>query len=137
MQASAGPSKPGVLIVDDDADILDLLSRTLELRGFRTWTAANADDALQVCRQQPGDIDVLLAGLSLPDDLSGGLAHRVAAESPQVKTIFVTGVPRYIAVGSGLVRPDAPYVQKPANPDLLAGMICNTLQRASAQGDRG
>ncbi|GAB2585076.1 hypothetical protein Aab01nite_53330 [Paractinoplanes abujensis] len=120
-----------MLVVDDDHDFLDMVSHTLTVRGFDVETASDSDEAMTVCRQRAGGIHVLLADLSLPGDLSGGLARRVAAEYPDVQTIFVTGVPRYIALGGGLVTPDAPYLEKPISPDVLTSLIRSKLPQSA------
>ena len=46
MSTAAGASGAHVLVVDDDEDILRLLSIRLRARGFRVTTAASAEEAL-------------------------------------------------------------------------------------------
>ncbi|WP_250036328.1 response regulator [Paractinoplanes maris] len=134
MSTTAGPSSPLVLVVDDDPDFQEMLTHTLKKRGFRVLTALDSETAMATCREHAGAIDAMLADLSLPGDLTGGLARRVAAEFPGITTVFVTGIPRYIALGSGLVPPDAPYLEKPVSPDTLAGLLRTLLARRAAPG---
>ena len=136
MSTPAASSGPVVLVVDDDLDFLATVHYMLEQRGFQVLTASDADAALAICRDRGGAVDVVLADLSLPGDLSGTLAPRIAADHPDIKVIFVTGVPRYIAVASGLVRPDAPYLEKPVNPDVLSGQIRSVLTPPSPSRGR-
>ncbi|MEU8819223.1 response regulator [Actinoplanes sp. NPDC048796] len=114
--------KPGVLVVDDDPDVLAAMAHMLQTRGFRVLTAGEGDTAVALC-QQHGDIDVLVADLSLPGDLNGNLARRVTAIHPHIKVVFATGVPRTIALAMGLVQPQAPYLEKPVSPDILESAI--------------
>ncbi|WP_250007839.1 response regulator [Actinoplanes sp. M2I2] len=125
-----------VLAVDDDPDVLATISHMLHTRGFRVLTALDTETALTVCQQEGGAIDVLLADLSLPGDLSGRLAQRVSSEFPSIKIIYVTGVPRFVALGSGLVRPDAPYLEKPVNPDALTGLIRRLLAESAREREQ-
>ena len=50
---------PTVLVADDDADILRLVSRRLKHRGYQVLTAANGDEALGLILDDPPDAAVL------------------------------------------------------------------------------
>ena len=119
--------QPIVLVVDDDEDVQETMAHMLDVRGFRVLTAADSESALEICRQQGGRVDVLIADLSLPGDKGGRLGRRVATEFPHIKIIFATGIPRYMALSTGLVAPDAPYLEKPINPDVLATLMRGML----------
>lgn len=87
---------------------------------------------MTICEQQGADINVLIADLSLPGDLNGDLARRITDAHPHIKTVFATGVPRHIALATGLVPPDAPYFQKPVSADALAGLLRSLWQDPAA-----
>ena len=124
--------QPMILIVDDDPDVLATTAHMLRVRGFRVVTATDKAAALAACQQAAGQIDALVADLSLPGDLAGDMARSVGAACPQVKTVYVTGIPRHVAVGSGLVRPDAPYLEKPVDPEVLSGVLRSLLSQGAA-----
>jgi CheY-like chemotaxis protein len=121
--------QPLVLIVDDDADVLETMGYMLGARGFRVVAASSKTEALAICEQYGGRIDALVADLSLPGDVPGGLAKAIAAAYPGIKIVYASGIPRQIALSQGLVRPDAPYLVKPVAPDLLAGQLSSVLNR--------
>lgn len=127
--------QPVVLVVDDDEDIRDTVAHMLGVRGFRVFTAADRDGALAICRELDGGVDVLVADLSLPGDAGGALARDVTAQYPYVKIVFVTGIPRNIALTMSLVQPDAPYLQKPVNPDVLAALLRSLLPQRVRPAD--
>lgn len=127
--------QPVVLVVDDDADVQEIMAHMLDVRGFRVLTAADPESALAVCRAQGGRIDVLIADLSLPGDKDGRLARQVAAEYPQIRIVFATGIPRHIALSSGLVQPDAPYLEKPVSADVLTSLMRSMLPQYSGRRD--
>jgi len=54
-----------VLVVDDDADIRDMIAQALELEGWRVVGAANGDEALRAARQGPRP-DIILLDLWMP-----------------------------------------------------------------------
>jgi anti-anti-sigma factor len=93
---TAGPGQPppGVLVVDDDESVRQLVDRALRRRGFRVVPAAAGQEAVTCCRQDPGGIaaallDVHMPGLSGPQTLA---ALRTIV--PRVRCCFMTGDPR-------------------------------------------
>ena len=119
--------EPVVLLVDDDPDVLDTMGYMLGSRGFRVLTAEDSASAMAVFRAQQGNIDALVADLSLPDDVPGGLARTISATYPKVAVVYVSGIPRQIALAQGLVQPGAPYLEKPVEADVLASTVRNRL----------
>ena len=48
-----------ILLVDDEADILEFLSYNLKKGGYRVYTASNGDDALVLAKEKLPDLIVL------------------------------------------------------------------------------
>ena len=55
-----------ILIIDDEPMLTDLLSEHLTHHGYRTHTANNSAQALELLRDQP---DLIVLDLALPDGL--------------------------------------------------------------------
>src|SRR5215211_6023874 len=55
-----------VLVVDDEASIRDLLSKTLALADYDVETAPDGSAALDRLRENPGGVDLLIADLKMP-----------------------------------------------------------------------
>jgi len=71
--ASQDGRRPTVLVADDDADILHLLSQRLGHRGYRVVTAKTGDHALDMALDNPPDAAIL-------DGIMPGLeGHEVCA----------------------------------------------------------
>ncbi|WP_198029098.1 response regulator [Actinoplanes sp. N902-109] len=121
-----------MLIVEDDPDVRELMAFTLDQRGFATLAADGQVAAQALCRERAGRIDILIADLSLPGEVPGGLARWVATTYPKVKIVYVSGIPRHVALSSGLVQPTAPYLEKPVSPAVLASTLTSLLPRAQA-----
>ena len=122
-----------VLVVDDEEDLRDIMRRMLERRGFATLVAGDSDQAIAVCRDHPGVIDVLVTDLGLPGVSGGDLARNASAIRPEMGVVYISGLPKDIAVTKGLIAPDALLVKKPFTSDLLLGALRSILdQRAPA-----
>jgi CheY-like chemotaxis protein len=118
---------PTVLVVDDEEDLRDAMRRMLERRGFATLTAGDPAEAEAVCRAYDGAIDVLLTDLTLPGASGGEVARLIQAMRPELRVVYVSGLPRDLAIGNGLVGPDAALVQKPFTSERLAAEIHRAL----------
>ena len=111
--------RPTVLVVDDEEDLRDIMRRMLERRGFDTLVAADSEQAVEVCRDHAGTIDVLVTDLGLPGASGGELSRAATALRPGLGVVYISGLPKDIAVAKGLIGQDAPLVKKPFTSDLL------------------
>ena len=126
-QATAPEERPTVLVVDDEEDLRDIMRRMLERRGFTALVAGDSGQAIEVCREHPGDIDVLVTDLGLPG-VSGGELSRTASElRPSMQVIYISGLPREIAVADGLIAEDALLVKKPFTTEGLIEALRSVL----------
>jgi DNA-binding response OmpR family regulator len=126
-QATEPEERPTVLVVDDEEDLRDIMRRMLERRGFTTLIAGDSRQAIAVCREHPGDIDVLITDLGLPG-VSGGELGRTAAElRPQMQVIYISGLPKEIAVADGLIAEDSLLVKKPFSSERLIEALRSVL----------
>ncbi|TMM35750.1 MAG: response regulator [Actinobacteria bacterium] len=120
-----------VLVVDDEEDLREAMRRMLERRGFATLTAADPAEAEALCRDHSGAIDLLLTDLTLPGASGGELARAATSIRPDLRVLYVSGLPKDIAVGQGLVGEEAALVQKPFTSDRLADAVRRALEPAS------
>jgi CheY-like chemotaxis protein len=118
--------QPTILVVDDDPDILETTAFALRKRGFDVLGAHDGPTAVEICRERQGQVDALVADLSIPGDQSR-FPTTIAAEFPTIKIVYATGIPRHIALSTGMVQANAPYLQKPVDADLLASVLRGEL----------
>lgn len=126
----AGPKT--ILIVDDDADQAETLSRRLLSQGYETLTADTAKQALELARAERPHL--VLLDLGLPD-ADGFDVCRELDDGPQT-----TSIP--VIIVSGEERPDVLrrargagsqfYVRKPYDPNALLILIESALQSAES-----
>lgn len=112
-------ARPTVLVVDDEEDLRDIMRRMLERRGFDTLVAGDSEQAIATCRNHQGDIDVLVTDLGLPGASGGDLSRTAIALRPEMGVVYVSGLPKDIAVTKGLIGDDALLVKKPFTSELL------------------
>jgi PAS domain S-box-containing protein len=81
-----------VLILDDDAGVLELTALYLKARGFSTLTCDSAQSAMEKFRDAGGAIGILIADVTLPGSSSGvEVAVKLWNLAPKLKILFVSG----------------------------------------------
>lgn len=124
---SGSPRRPTVLIVDDEADLREIMRRMLQRRGFDALVAGDPAQAISLCRDHPGPIDLVVTDLTLPDMSGSDLLREVAVLRSSVRVVYVSGLPRDLAVAKGLINRDAPFLKKPFTADSLAEVMWTAL----------
>ena len=116
-----------ILIVDDDALMRRSMAFNLEQAGFKTFTAANAEDGLEIVRRSPPDLVLLDIGMPEMDGLD---AIRQIKAMSSIPVIFVTARRRELDEVVGLELGADDYVTKPFDLDVLIAHIKAVLRRS-------
>lgn len=120
-----------ILIVDDEADIRDLVAGILEDEGYSARTARDADTALAaVAARRPSLIflDIWLQGSRL-DGLE--LLNVIKSEHPDVPVVMISGHGNIETAVAAIKRGAYDFVEKPFNSDrvlLIAERALETLR---------
>ncbi len=129
MSTPTEAAKPHILIVDDDAEIRELLSRFLAKHDFRITTAKNGHEMRQA--MQDWSFDLLVLDLMLPGEDGLSLCLRVRGESG-IPIIMLTAMGEDVDRIIGLEVGADDYIAKPFNPRELASRIKAVLRRATS-----
>src|SRR5438128_10476060 len=80
-----------ILLVDDIELLLQLNTDVLTAVGYTVLSAENADEALRICREHPGTIDLLLTDVKMPGLNGRELAEQAMSISQGLKVLFLSG----------------------------------------------
>jgi DNA-binding NtrC family response regulator len=111
-----------VLVVDDEHPLRVATHRILAGQGYNILHAATASEALRVCTEQSGAIDLVVTDIFLTDWRGNELAGRVHEMHPEVKFLFVSGDPR----ARDLVK-DGAFLAKPFSKQQLIDSVRSVL----------
>lgn len=121
-----------ILVVDDERDLLDILSFNLEAEGYAVTTAESAEEALTLPLQEYSLVllDVMMGGLSGFD-----LARRMKqnALTARVPIIFLTALEGEAAAVKGLDLGADDFIQKPLSMRMVLARVRAVLRRTTAQ----
>ena len=115
-----------VLLIDDDAEVLDSSRQTLELEGFPVEATTSPESAL--ARLGPSWPGVVVTDVRMPRLDGFALLDGVRAADPEIPVVMVTGHGD-IAMAMRAVREGAyDFIQKPAAPDHLVDVVRRALE---------
>jgi PAS domain S-box-containing protein len=118
----------GVLLVEDERPVRELVARVLERYGYKIFQADNGSGAMEVWEQHKNEIKLVLTDLVMPNNMNGReLAEKLWAQSPGLKVIFTSGYSADIVGKDFKLEPDLNFLQKPYQPQTLALTIRRCL----------
>jgi excisionase family DNA binding protein len=121
--------KRKVLLVDDDADLVDLMTKVLEEDGrFEVRVAGNGFDAGMMVKEYRPDIIIL--DVMLPDINGKEVCHRVRADSSleDVRILCISGLIEEDKVHELRLSGADDFMPKPFELDALIERMCSLLE---------
>jgi two-component system OmpR family response regulator len=116
-----------ILVVDDEDNIVDVITMALRFQGFVTESASNGADAMAaVASFRP---HLLVLDVMLPDMEGFEVARRLGAERAGVPIIFLTARDATEDKVRGLTTGGDDYVTKPFSLEELVARIRSVLRR--------
>ena len=123
-----------LLFVDDEADVLDILTRMFQRR-YRVLTASNGAAALEILRREP--VDVLITDQRMPEMTGIELVATARAEGIDITTLLLTGYtdPEDIiaAINRGQVYR---YITKPWDVNDLTITVNSAVELTQLRRDK-
>ena len=128
------PASAHVLVVDDDPDLLRLLSLRLRSNGYRVSTVDSAEAALaHVAVERP---DLVLSDVRLPGRDGLALFDELRAHYPALPVILLTAHGTIPDAVAATARGVFGYLTKPFDSQALLAKIRQALTLSAAAGDR-
>ncbi|NOZ25888.1 MAG: PAS domain S-box protein [Nitrospirae bacterium] len=129
------PAAPGriqrgsetVLLVEDEVLIMKMARRMLERLGYTVLTARSPLEALRLVETYPGDIDLLITDIVMPEMNGRTLADRLCSKRPALKCLFMSGYTADAIAHSGVLEEGVHFIQKPFSIRDLAGKVREAL----------
>ena len=122
---------PKVVVVEDEADIREVLEHNLTREGFQVYSAADGEKGLRLVKEKLPDLvllDLMLPGL---DGLDVCRKMKADPETSSIAIVMVTakGEESDIVLGLGVGADD--YVSKPFSPKELIARVKAVLRRGA------
>jgi len=99
------------MVVDDEADICDMVAEVLKTAGYHPITCTHPGEALSIFEQE--DVGLAFVDISLPDMTGLELASELKKRNPLLEVVFVTGHGTFDMAVQALKIGAYDYVRKP------------------------
>jgi CheY-like chemotaxis protein len=121
-----------LLVVEDIADILNLLKATLEFKGYRVVTAREGNEALEaIARERPA---LIITDILMPKMDGFSLVHqlRLNPETRDIPVVFLSATyvapeDKSFALNLGVIR----FIEKPVDFDQFLPTIADLLDQGA------
>ena len=115
-----------ILLVDDEAHVLQTTAEVLESLGYRVLQASDGEQAIAQFKAHADEVKMVISDVVMPHCGGRELAEAVHAIAPAVPFIFVTGYERG-EMGSDTLPERSVMMSKPVHFDELSDMISKLL----------
>ncbi|HWW54588.1 MAG TPA: PAS domain S-box protein, partial [Acidimicrobiales bacterium] len=119
-----------VLLVEDEDFVREPARRMLARRGYVVLAAASADEALDIVKEHPGDIDLLLTDVVMPGRSGKELSADVAELRPEVRVLFMSGYSQDVIAHQGVLEEGLNLIEKPFSAEDLLRRVRDVLAGA-------
>ena len=126
-QAQAQVQSPRVLVVDDEAVVVNSVRRTLSRRGYAIEEVFSGKDALS--RIAAEAFDLVLLDMKLGDMNGLDLLPRIKKLRPGMPVVMVTGFASLDTAVDAVKRGADDYMAKPFTPEEIFGVTAKALKR--------
>lgn len=121
-----------ILLAEDTDNLRNLLHRVLEGSGFSVLPAADGSEALRLCQQHNGTIDLVVSDIVMPGPNGLELSERIRGARPETKFLFITGFGDQYPEVREWIRHGANILEKPFLPSELLRKVQDCLNQGKA-----
>jgi signal transduction histidine kinase len=122
-----------ILLVEDEELVRSLEREVLKTHGYTVLEAVGPGHAIELSRNHPGVIHLLLTDVVMPGMSGDKLAQRLAADRPEMKVIFASGYAADVIAHRGILAPGTDFLPKPLTPASIAKKVREVLDAVPLQ----
>ncbi len=117
-----------ILVVEDERDLRDFVTRELRRHGYRVFEAVDGPGALNIWAEYKDEIKLVFTDIIMTGGLNGReIAEHIWRDAPKMKVIFTSGYGADTLGKDFKLEPGILYLQKPYLPQTLVKTIRDCL----------
>jgi CheY-like chemotaxis protein len=112
-----------VLLVDDEEIVVGVGKQMLQKLGYSVLVARSGQEAVDVFKNSPDDVDLVLLDMIMPGMEAGDTYDRLKSINPAIKVLLSSGYSLDQKAGAIIERGCNGFIQKPFNMKILEEKI--------------
>ncbi len=124
-----------VLLVEDEKSVREVARMILEAYGYTVLEATNGHEALNMFREDPKRVDLLICDLVMPGMNGRETYEAIKKLRPTISVIFMSGYTADIIAQKGIMDEGINFLSKPINPSTLLKKIREVLMKDHSPGE--
>jgi PAS domain S-box-containing protein len=116
-----------ILLVDDEAVIIDVGSEILEVLGYRVSVARSGREAIEIYKQKQNEIDMVILDMIMPDMDGGETFNVLKSIDPSVKVMLSSGYSTDARSTRMMEEGCCGFIQKPYSMNTLSQKVKEVL----------
>lgn len=129
MQEEMKDAKAKILLVDDEPDILEIVSYNLKNEGYQVYTAENGEEAVKKAKKKKPDLIILDVMMPVMDGIEACEKMRKMSELDGTIITFFTARGEDYSMIAGFDVGADDYITKPVKPRVLVSKVKSLLRR--------
>ncbi|MGO9566701.1 MAG: response regulator, partial [Desulfomonilaceae bacterium] len=119
-----------LLLVDDEEFVRDLGKRILRKAGYKVITASNGKEALELYGNEPGEIDLVILDLLMPEMGGKECLKELHKIEPELKVLVASGFSAASSVDESVELGAKGFVSKPFRIEELLQQVRRILDKS-------
>ncbi len=119
--------KEKIIVVDDSPDILEVLKRNLESKGYLVFTASGAVEAINIVESSP--VDLVITDLKMPEVNGLSLVRHIQENYKNTGVMMITGYPSIEGAVDAVKSGAEEYLSKPFTEEELFSAVKRVLAK--------
>jgi len=119
-----------ILVVEDEPAILHLATKMLKRQGYNVLAADTPGKAIQMARENHGEIHLLITDIVMPEMNGRDLAKTLLSLYPQINRLFMSGYTADVIAHQGVLDEGVCFIQKPFTQKELTLQVRKALDRS-------
>ena len=118
-----------ILLVEDDASVLNLSKMILERLGYYVLPTIRPDEAIEMARNYSDRIHLLMTDVVMPGMSGNDLAKQITQIHPDIQTLFMSGYTANVIAHQGILDEGVNFIEKPFSINDLGQKIREVLKK--------
>jgi two-component system, cell cycle sensor histidine kinase and response regulator CckA len=115
-----------ILVVEDEEQVRAVVERILRRHRYGVLVAGSPREAMSICEDHPGQIDLLVTDVTMPEMNGQVLAEQLLERRPEMKVLYMSGYLDEIVLPLG--EEGGAFLQKPVTPEALRQKVRGILR---------